>query len=948
MATPPSSSSSSSASSPSPVLEGSLKVELGLDDMAFEDHRTDPLEFLLQSLANDASDSTSSQDSHSTPEWSQMASWEASDAKFDLATDFDFSIPMELDFQSNMAVDPSALHFNTSMFSQPAGTVQPENLFLPPAATQFVAPPLFSYDVQAQNNTWSGTPTQRRLSITSSSSSSGASLSPIPERSTAISSSASDSGFSEGDSTTTGRPKTSHTTIERRYRTNLNARITGLKQAVPALRVLENKNINTFGDVVDQRGFVDGVKVARKMSKANVLGKATEYIKVLKKRESRLAREQDGLRSLISGLVGGPALLKEWDREWREKFGGPEKDELEDNIGSAAASDDEDGDGEDSDEDGDDRRAKKKAKVVKAPKKEKVAKATPTPAVPITPGVLPEKRKRGRPRKNPLPPAPLISPLVDPSSMVNPNTEPSGAGSQPEQPAQPAPQYLLAAFAFFSIFNSPLASSYTRQSAHPRVHHGMVLTDHPSTSVPHLSSTFLGLGYSTHDLIGAFHLLVSTLVLFYVVMPWFSGALKRNAVVSLLERLPSYLDLTPNKKSSAPTAEHIHMVSGTTDRNRSSLTDALMLSRRGASDEAAQLRKALGMSTGVIGLLQSVIKAARIDRGIELNQLEQRAWVRLGEIVALNATLPSTTRIQTYWCMSWHIPTFKACTTDLSTLALIIRPVSHAKASELWDEARQRDVLRMHERVVLSTMSVDEAADLLEKWRLWREGERKSRCAACEKRTPLGILAAIITRFKLRKHAAAMFVRTVVPHGQRDEDGEEVLYDAEKEQKDEEEMRDTIEAAKSIGGRTADLAVLLERNWDSGFCPQVDVLTSSHPEDGDHDDEHCEEEHDLADLDAQEIRSLISATLIYRHIFPSSFPSIGPAVSLILSPPPSPSRKNIALHTALRTALGSAAFDYVEGRLDDPTLGGALEDARDRVVDMLVELERAGKRNSRY
>ena len=76
-----------------------------------------------------------------------------------------------------------------------------------------------------------------------------------------------------------GRPKTSHTTIERRYRTNLNARITGLKQAVPALRVLEQKNGNTFGDIVDARGFVDGVKVARKMSKANVLGKATEYIK---------------------------------------------------------------------------------------------------------------------------------------------------------------------------------------------------------------------------------------------------------------------------------------------------------------------------------------------------------------------------------------------------------------------------------------------------------------------------------------------------------------------------------------------------------------------------------------------------------------------------------------------------------------------------------------------
>jgi hypothetical protein len=93
-----------------------------------------------------------------------------------------------------------------------------------------------------------------------------------------------------------GRPKTSHTTIERRYRTNLNARIQSLKDAVPALRVLETKEKakkgqdspeaeseekpekSAWNDIVDERGFVDGVKVARKISKANVLGKAAEYI----------------------------------------------------------------------------------------------------------------------------------------------------------------------------------------------------------------------------------------------------------------------------------------------------------------------------------------------------------------------------------------------------------------------------------------------------------------------------------------------------------------------------------------------------------------------------------------------------------------------------------------------------------------------------------------------
>jgi hypothetical protein len=66
-----------------------------------------------------------------------------------------------------------------------------------------------------------------------------------------------------------------------------------LRQAVPALRVLEEKNKKgkkegesegsekeRFDlDIVDERGFADGVKVARKGSKANVLGKAVEYIR---------------------------------------------------------------------------------------------------------------------------------------------------------------------------------------------------------------------------------------------------------------------------------------------------------------------------------------------------------------------------------------------------------------------------------------------------------------------------------------------------------------------------------------------------------------------------------------------------------------------------------------------------------------------------------------------
>ncbi|KAJ7766072.1 hypothetical protein B0H16DRAFT_1792957 [Mycena metata] len=75
------------------------------------------------------------------------------------------------------------------------------------------------------------------------------------------------------------RPKTSHTTIERRYRTNLNVCIQLLRQAVPALRVVDRAAAIKVGgdasdpeDHIDVHGFVDGVKIVRKCSKANVLG----------------------------------------------------------------------------------------------------------------------------------------------------------------------------------------------------------------------------------------------------------------------------------------------------------------------------------------------------------------------------------------------------------------------------------------------------------------------------------------------------------------------------------------------------------------------------------------------------------------------------------------------------------------------------------------------------
>jgi hypothetical protein len=80
--------------------------------------------------------------------------------------------------------------------------------------------------------------------------------------------------------TTTGRPKTAHTTIERRYRTNLNTCIVGLRDSIPAVRYLDKgfKPSSGIPDVLDENGHVDGVKLARKISKATIMSKAREYI----------------------------------------------------------------------------------------------------------------------------------------------------------------------------------------------------------------------------------------------------------------------------------------------------------------------------------------------------------------------------------------------------------------------------------------------------------------------------------------------------------------------------------------------------------------------------------------------------------------------------------------------------------------------------------------------
>ena len=306
----------------------------------------------------------------------------------------------------------------------------------------------------------------------------------------------------------------------------------------------------TSVDVIDERGFVDGVKVARKCSKANVLGKAVEYIRVLKKRELRLKAEQDGLKALISGLVGGPALLKDWEIRWRENFGGEERDEVE---GEEEMDDSDDEDGEDDEEAAVGKKRKRAKTAAPATKKTAAAKAAPPPApssvlaelAPGTGGPAPEKRKRGRPRKVVPPPMPVatLAPHVSHQQAAamahqQQHQQPVHPDQMMHHPGGPqAPQYMMAVFALFSFFNSPLTSSYTSQGG-SHGHTGIVLTP-PLALAPEIlsslvppptessSTSFLAIS-GWKDYLQVIHLAVSVLVLASFLWSWLGFTLRKK------------------------------------------------------------------------------------------------------------------------------------------------------------------------------------------------------------------------------------------------------------------------------------------------------------------------------------------------------------------------------------------------------------------------------------
>lgn len=119
--------------------------------------------------------------------------------------------------------------------------------------------------------------------------------------------------------------KVAHNAIERRYRNNINDRIRELKNVVPALY---KAKIKEKGDADDddnstesggeEKEIVDGVEVAKKLNKATILRKATEYIEFLKHTNENTEQENQILQQIIAQMPGGQDILARFLRQKAE------------------------------------------------------------------------------------------------------------------------------------------------------------------------------------------------------------------------------------------------------------------------------------------------------------------------------------------------------------------------------------------------------------------------------------------------------------------------------------------------------------------------------------------------------------------------------------------------------------------------------------------------------
>ncbi|KAL5495021.1 hypothetical protein ACEPAI_483 [Sanghuangporus weigelae] len=601
---------------------------------------------------------------------------------------------------------------------------------------------------------------------------------------------------------TNSRTKLSHCAVERRYRTNMRQHIKNLREIVPALRVLELKSGNRISnlsfkpgtrragideatvdegeDVIDERGYIDGVKVARNGSKTTAILKTIEYIRVLKRREMRHKCEQEGLKDLVRSFPGGPERLCQWEMTWREKFGGPEKDEIEEESTEPRDGDqDETGiDSMDNKEGYTSMSGRENAKrpktglsssssddgkkapamsdktqndVLSAPRRYVAIRPAPaldSSGIPLA--AIPSqttKRKRGRPRKNPVPP--VTSPggqmqdafavqtqvqaiattrqsQQSPGEVVQMETHSDSRALQDEPHSG---QYLFAIFTFVSFFTSPLPISptsfgMTRDAPQTQLHFGSVLTGNHvlGNSERYDVSPVVSVPLHWREVIHFVHLAFSVYFVFSIMQTRFSRLLRVSpkmlfsslhqfslAINSLPMSFPRLL-LTLNARRDP--GEKFRKGY----RKLKELSNGKLVM---PAVEAQVFREGLGLQPGVSGLLRTLLSLVWRPEKHEHWRLERRVFMRLVELIALDAKSPISSRLQMFMGVFRYMHGCTATGTELANLALVIYPIWRAKAIGLWDIALARVqgrsasssyIYTPYETFIIETMSVDEAA----------------------------------------------------------------------------------------------------------------------------------------------------------------------------------------------------------------------------------------------
>jgi len=333
----------------------------------------------------------------------------------------------------------------------------------------------------------------------------------------------------------------------------------------------------------------------------------------------------------------------------------------------------------------------------------------------------------------------------------------------------------------------------------------------------------------------------------------------------------------------------------------------------------------------------------RTKAGAEYDVVEVKRWVRLSDyLVSEGDSASLTSRLQTYLALSARLSS-TASASDLISLALLAYSMSLPSAPTLWERAQAITTPSpsASEKLTLG-MNLEEVYSLVVGEDV-NDKEKKAKEHTSADMTPAQIIAQHYALNSARDAAAELFVHAVkgersgVEHDEVPTDDKAGVAETEKERLD-----NLFKLGAEVGGDVERLTRLLH-------CASATSSTTTMAlEDGA--SSVSLNALSIASPVCSETQALLTALHLFRRLFPAAAVSSSISTStsksnansvdssiVMLSPPPSPSPKNAHLHLTLRQTLAAPVF---ESRAD-------LEDARDRVVDLLVVSEQ-GRRASKF